>query len=444
MFGKGIDIKKALNADISGNSEIYFNGISTDSRTIGDGEVFLALIGKNFDGHRFIEGLIGKAKGFIVNRNFDLKGDKNFFVIKVDDTLKAYSKLANYWRKRCKVKVIGISGSLGKTTTKELIAGVLSKRYRILKTYENLNNIIGLSKMLLSLRDEDFAVLEMGINNVYEMRELCETAEPDYGVITNIAPVHLEGLKSMANVYEEKKILFDYSKNAVFINNEDSFLKNYSRDSVEKIYFGKGSSYRYGEHKIIDFKMMMVDIFINEKKITVEFPYINLGFPILLCLSCGVGSYFNISPEEAKSAISSVKLPKLRMQILEKNGKKIILDAYNANPVSIKYALKTIMELDGNRKSVVLGDIKELGRFSRYYHTLIAKNLAKLPLKNIVLVGEEMRYAHDYLNKKLIKHYYYYDSLSARDIFNRILEDSDVVLIKGSRGVQLERIIGEN
>lgn len=443
MFGKGIDIKKALNAYVSGNTEISFDGISTDSRTIQEKEVFLALKGPRFDGHNFIDSLKGKTKGFIVNKDFYLEGNKDFFVVKVPDTLKAYVQLANYWRKKTNPKIVGITGSLGKTTTKELIAEILSKQTKVLKTYENLNNIIGLSKMLLSLRDEKIAVLEMGINNMGEMEELCKIAEPDIGVITNIAPVHLEGLKSLQDIYKEKKILFDHSKSAIFINKEDKFLRNYKKEGIKKIYFGKGSDFSYGEHKIINFTKMSVDLVVKGEKINVEFPYINLGMPILLSIATAVGNYLNVNIQDIKSGIASIKLPKLRMEILEILGKKVILDAYNANPVSVKYALKTLMELEGKRKSVILGDIKELGKYSKYYHTLLAKYVAKLPLKDIVLVGEEMIFAHQYLKNKKIKHFYYKDVLSAKSKFEKFLKDSDIILIKGSRAVQLEKILGE-
>ncbi|MCX7990759.1 MAG: UDP-N-acetylmuramoyl-tripeptide--D-alanyl-D-alanine ligase, partial [Proteobacteria bacterium] len=442
--GKGIDIKQAINCDISGNTDIFFDGISTDTRTIKEKEIFLALKGPKYDGHNFIDTLKGKIKGFIVNRDFHLSGGKDFFVIKVDDTLKAYGEIANFWRRKINPKVIGVTGSLGKTTTKELIAGVLSKKTKVLKTEANLNNIIGVSRMLLSIRDQKMVVLEMGINNVGEMQELCKIAEPDIGIITNIAPVHLEGLKSLRNVFEEKKVIFDYAREAIFVNKEDKFLKNYKKKGVKRIFFGKGSPFSYGGHSIINFSKMQVSLMVKDKILNIDFPYINLGLPVLLSSAVAVGKYFNINDEDIKSALESVKLPKLRMEILDINGKKVILDAYNANPVSVKYALKTLLELTGERKTVVLGDIKELGKYSKYYHVVLAKQLATLSLKNIVLIGDEMENCHIYLRDKNIKHYYFKDVFSASKSFEKILHNSDVVLIKGSRAVQLEKILGED
>lgn len=444
MFGKGIDFRKAIKAEIMGNEEISFDGISTDSRTIKDNEVFLALKGPNFDGHSFIESLKGKAKGFIVDKEFDIKGGKNFFVVKVDNTLRAYGKIANYWRRKINPKLVGITGSLGKTTTKELVGEVLSKKAKVLKTEGNLNNIIGLSKMLLSLRDQKIAVLEMGINNFGEMAHLCEIAEPDIGIVTNIAPVHLEGLKSLSNIYREKTVIFDCSKEAIFINKEDSFLKKYDKEGVKKVYFGKGTEYSYGSHRISSFDYMMVNINAQGREIELKFPYINLGLPIILALAVSVGKYFNVSDDDIKRAIQEVKLPKLRMEVIDVKGKKVILDAYNSNPVSLKYALKTLMELEGNKKSVVLGDIKELGRYSKYYHVLIAKVLIKLKLKEIILVGDEMFYTHTYLKENKVKHNYFKRVDDAKECFDNMINKSDIILIKGSRAVKLEKLLGES
>lgn len=443
MFGKGIDIKKALRSELSGNGDISFSGISTDSRTIEKGEIFLALKGPRFDGHNFIKDLKGKAKGFIVEKGFEFKGGKDYFVVHVEDTLEAYGKLANYWRKKLNPKVIGVTGSLGKTTTKELISAILSKKGKVLKTHSNLNNVIGVSKTLLSLKDEQIAVIEMGVNNIGEMEKLCKISEPDLGVITNIAPVHLEGLRSLKTVYEEKKVLFDYSKEAIFINKEDEFLKGYDREDVKKIYFGKGSSVSYGKPEIVDFKEMEVMINISGEKVLTSFPYINLGLPIIIALASAVGHYFGVEPKDIKEAVKNIKLPKLRMELVEMEGKKIILDAYNANPVSMKYAILTLLQLEGKRKSVVLGDIRELGRYSKYYHSLLGRFLSKLSLKDIVLVGTEINHTHLYLKKKGIRHYYFKEVTEARERFEKVMKESDIVLIKGSRGVALEKILGD-
>jgi len=443
MFGTALEIKKTLNAELSGNGDISFEGISTDSRTFKDGEIFLALKGKNFDGHGFINELLGRAKGFIVEKGTAIKGGKDFFVIYVNNTLDAYATLANYWRKKINPKVISVTGSLGKTTTKELIAAVLAKKFKVLKTHANLNNIIGLSRTLLSLKDEEIAVLELGINNVGEMESLCQIALPDIGIVTNIAPVHLEGLESLSKIYMEKKVILDYSKEAVFINKEDSFLKNYQKKGIKKIFFGKGSPISYSKTEFQDFKSMSLSVYVNEEKLNVIFPYINLGLPILISLAAGVGKYFGVRNQDIIDAIAAVKLPRLRMEILEFKNKKIILDAYNANPVSVKYAIKSLLKLEGKKKSVIIGDIKELGKYSRYYHVLLGRFLAKIPLRHIVLVGEEIYNTHLYLKNLGIKSHHFKNVEEARKIFEKILKDSDILLIKGSRAVELEKILGE-
>jgi UDP-N-acetylmuramoyl-tripeptide--D-alanyl-D-alanine ligase len=447
MFGKSDELKTAVQGRLTGAGNKRFDGISTDSRHIKKGEVFLAIKGERFDGHQFAKDVIKKgAAGVIVNKGWQGSISPKAFIIEVDDTRKALGAAACYWRRKTAPLVIGVTGSCGKTTTKELIHAVLSKKFAVLKNHGNLNNYFGVSQTLLKLREESFAVIEMGINNMMEMKELTDIAEPDAGIITNIAPVHLEGLKSLREVYGEKKILLDRSKKAGFINKDDRFLAGYMNKKLQMISFGKKGRVAYSALKVNDLagiEFIITDK--NEKKGAphrFRFPYVGIGLSSNIAGAAAVGRYFGIGWEDIIAAVSSVRLPGLRMEILDRGGAKIIMDAYNANPASIKNALATLGCLEGRRKTVVLGDMKELGRWSGYYHRLIGQWLLKGGYSRICLVGSEIEETWKILKAAGLRNVSYHRSVEElRESFDGIEARSDIILVKGSRAIKLETLI---
>jgi UDP-N-acetylmuramoyl-tripeptide--D-alanyl-D-alanine ligase len=444
MFGNGWELAKACKGTLVGLGDIYFSGISIDSRTINDGEVFIAIIGERFDGHDFLKDAIKRgAKGVVVKRGTSIKKDKGFFIIYVDDTKVALGEIASYWRNKISPTVIAITGSCGKTSTKEMVHAILSKKYKTLKNKANLNNYFGVSLTLLSLKDEKFAVVEVGINQKYEMKEIAEIIKPDFSLITNIAPVHLEGLGSLQDIYMEKKILLDYAKTGVFLNNEDIRLKNYKRKGIRIRAFGRGGYISYKKPEILNEKSMKITL-IEKKRTsqTVIFPYIGVNLASNISASALVGRFFGIEWENIKDALENVSLPSMRMEVKEVCGIRIILDAYNANPYSMKNAIDTFSLLNFKRKNLILGDMKELGRWSAYYHSSLGRYLINFPFHNIYLVGKEIEKTYKVLKDYGKKGVHYFKSIEeCKKERDSIFKDCDAILLKGSRALALEKIL---
>ncbi len=444
MFGKGWELAKACNGTLVGLGDISFNGISIDSRTIKDGEVFIAIIGERFDGHDFVKDAIKRgAKGVVVKKGTNIRHGKDFFVVYVNDTKAALGEIASYWRNKVSPTIIAITGSCGKTSTKEMVHAVLSKKYKTLKNKANLNNYYGVSLTLLSLTNEKFAVVEVGINKKHEMKEVAQIIRPDFSLITNIAPVHLEGLGSLQDIYMEKKVLFDYAKTGVFLNNEDSRIKEYKRKAIKIRTFGRGGYISYKKPEILNERSMKITL-IEKKRMThtLIFPYVGINLASNISASALVGRVFGVDWEDIKDALENVSLPGMRMEVKEACGVKIILDAYNANPYSMKNAIDTFALLNFRRKNLILGDMKELGRWSAYYHSMLGRYLMNFSFHNIYLIGKEIEKTYKVLKDYGKKGVHYFESLE--DCINErdsIFKGCDAILLKGSRAVALEKIL---
>lgn len=446
MFGTGVELSKILSGKLVGDGNLPFDGVSTDTRKIKKGELFIALRGVRYDAHEFVSMAIkAGAVGVVVDRDVKIPA-KNVFKVNVSDTRLALKRLASYWRNKVNPVLIAVTGSCGKTTTKELIFSILNHKKKTLKNHANLNNFYGLCQTLLQLRDESYAVVEVGINNVNEMEELVSIAMPQAGIITNIAPVHLEGLKSMKEIYKEKKMVLDNSKDAVFINADDKFLKDYKNENVKMYTFGKRGRFSYKDLVIKHLDGMVFTVFDREDKqkakCDVLFPYTGIALPENVTGAVAVGRYFNVDWQDIATAIRDVRLPGLRMERLQVGRCNVILDAYNANPASIRQAIDTFELIEGENKAVVLGDMRELGRFSKFYHQLLGKRLLKCKFKNILLIGKEIIYTYEVLKAQNIKYVKYFETVDdAKTYFNRLLDVSDMMLIKGSRLIALEKLV---
>lgn len=404
----------------------------TDSRNIPENSMFFALKGANFNGNEFAADAIRRGALYAVVDEAEYATPEA--AILVDNVLETLQQLANFHRHYCNAGIIALTGSNGKTTTKELMKAVLSRKYRIIATQGNLNNHIGVPLTLLSIKeDTQLAIVEMGANHKKEIRFLCGIAEPDHGYITNFGKAHLEGFGGIEGVIEGKSELYEYLIQAnkhIFINADDPVqlqrIGNYANltgfsENQEKglpIQFLAASPYVSIQYKEIVMQTQLIG----------KYNFLNCAAAIL------AGHYFEIPSEAIKEALEAYVPANNRSQIIEKNGSRIILDAYNANPSSMRAALENFELLQGSHKIAFLGDMFELGQAAPSEHQAIADLAESLHLDRTYLIGENFAR----VNSKLTK-------FSSFDQFEVYLkknppEPADI-LIKGSRGMALERIL---
>jgi UDP-N-acetylmuramoyl-tripeptide--D-alanyl-D-alanine ligase len=416
---------------------LKFPRISTDSRNVIPGSIFFALKGDHFDGNRFASEALSKGAACAVISDSALATGKEFIL--VPDTLMALQQLAAFHRNSVKAKIIGITGSNGKTTTKELIGKVLATSFKTITTRGNLNNHIGVPLTVLSIeKDTAFAVVEMGANHPGEIARLCQIARPHYGIITNIGKAHLEGFGSFEGVIKAKSELYDFirqSEGLAFLNIDDPLLSRLSQEI---------KLFTYGSSENADCK----------GQITARDPFLGVAWSsgmhsgyvsttlygdynfenVMAAVSMGL--FFGVSPEQIENAISLYIPENNRSQMIKTAHNTLFLDAYNANPSSMKAALTNFHKIGITKKMIILGDMMELGQFSLEEHRSIIELARKLNFNRVICVGE-------------------YFSMAAKGgqeiCFSNVIETelwlqhhpvyNMDVLLKGSRKVQLEKLI---
>lgn len=414
--------------------------ITTDSRNCPVGSIYFALKGARFDGNKFALSTLKDGCSLAVVDDFSLKDVEDCFF--VDDVLKTLQELATYHRKKLGVKIIGITGTNGKTTTKELIASVLSKKYNVGFTQGNLNNHIGVPLTLLSFtKDTEIAVVEMGANHIKEIEFLVNIAQPDFGLITNVGKAHLEGFGSFEGVQKTKAELYDFLKNnnkTVFINQDNNFLHNMlGATSIEKVEYGtRKECFIRGElvesNSFLEFYWTKgVEKHYVTTKLLGQYNFENA------LAAVAVGSFFDVAPAFINEALSSYQPQNHRSQLVETLRNKVILDAYNANPTSIKAALDNFKNVVANNKTIILGEMRELGEDSENEHIEVVKQLQSLAFDKIFLVGNE--YKKLLPNDVTFKWFESVENLKEHLQYNRL--QNSYILVKGSRSNRLEQIV---
>ncbi|MGD1945050.1 MAG: UDP-N-acetylmuramoyl-tripeptide--D-alanyl-D-alanine ligase [Croceivirga sp.] len=411
---------------------LKYQKISTDTRKIEKNCIYFALKGPNFNGNAFAQEALKKGASYAVidEKKYNLKSK----TILVKDVLKTLQELGTYHRNHCKAKVISLTGSNGKTTTKELIQAALSKKYNTIATKGNLNNHIGVPLTLLSIQQNtEIAIIEMGANHQKEIEELSNISQPDFGYITNFGKAHLEGFGGIKGVIKGKSELYEYllaNNRHVFLNADDSIQKEKLSGYVKKFGFSQ-SDHQYYPIKFLG-ASPFVEIAFEETKVSTQltgaYNFPNCAVAIL------IGKYFNVPPIDIKSALEGYIPENNRSQILKKNGRHIILDAYNANPTSMQAALESFDQTKGDEKWLFLGDMFELGEDSAKEHQQIADLSAEFGFKNVCLVGEHFtRTTTEFLQ------FNSFEDLKNSFDFKNITKGH--ILIKGSRGMAMERIL---
>lgn len=422
-------------------------GVSTDTRRITPDCLFVALKGDTFDGNKFAEQALASGARYAVVDDPDVASRVSGCLL-VTDGLTALQDLARHHRRTFSFPVIALTGSNGKTTTKELIAAVLSKNYQVYATVGNLNNHIGVPLTLLALNEQhELAIVEMGANHQKEIELLCSIAQPTHGLITNVGKAHLEGFGGVEGVRKGKGELYDYlAQNAktVFINSLDKTLTAMYRERLKAIrsettfaeaifYPGVDSTQEpitlLSESPVVVYRDSM------SQNVTTHLPG-RYNFENMLA-ALAIGDYFGVSPEEANRAIADYNPTNNRSQHIVKGTNTMLLDAYNANPSSMAAAVQQFAATPARRKVVILGDMYELGPESEAEHAALGKLIAESKFDLVILAGKDMHYALGYLPKA----YYFPDKFSLHNwLMDNPMTDTHI-LVKGSRGMSLESVV---
>ncbi len=427
--------------------------VCTDTRDIKKDSIFFALKGGNFNANQFAEQALDSGCSLVVIdeifplskgvRGITPQEDERYFL--VDDVLSTLQALANYHRKQLSIPVISITGTNGKTTSKELLHAVLSQKYNVLATKGNLNNHIGVPLTLLNIKAQhEIAIVEMGANHQQEIDLLCAIAEPDFGMITNIGKAHLEGFGGFEGVVKTKNELYNFirqKKGKVFVNADNKLLQKLS-EGMDKITFGtlKGADY-IGEfvesNPFVKLKCKAKNDTqsIDEKPIITTQLIGNYNFENILAAAC-IGHYFDVSGEQIKQGLENYVPSNNRSQVMQTQSNLLLLDAYNANPSSMHAAIENFAQMNQPNKMVILGDMLELGADSEKEHDIIITLLHKKNITNLLLVGPFFKESGKSINAKTFS-----NSDEAVAYLKQNPVKNTTILIKGSRGIKLEKVV---
>lgn len=407
----------------------YFesNAVSTDTRNIKENDIFFALKGENFDANTYVDEAIAKGAKYVVIDDKKFYRDEKQYIL-VENVLETLQKLANFHRNFLQVPILALTGSNGKTTTKELIYAVLSQKYYLKATKGNLNNHIGVPLTILSMnRNTEIGIVEMGTNHFGEIKNLCEIAEPDFGYITNFGKAHLESFKNIDGVVKAKSELYNY----LIENEKKAFVNLWDERQVELT------------KELVTIAVKPIEVFntpepqlsfifndeVVKTQLVGDFNVNNIAAAI------AIGQFFEVPNEDIIQAIKKYKPENKRSQYIEKKHVKIVLDAYNANPTSMQAALQTFANDDTENKIPVLGDMYELGDTAQEEHQNIVELVKDLGFKSSVFIGQQFATTkHD--NLKVYKNFEDF-----KNQFNVEEYKNKTLLIKASRGMALERVV---
>jgi UDP-N-acetylmuramoyl-tripeptide--D-alanyl-D-alanine ligase len=410
--------------------------VQTDTRKLKKGDIFFALKGPNFNGNQFAKQALEAGAAYAVVDEAPAEPDSRIIV--VDDTLTTLQQLAKYHREQFDIPFIAITGSNGKTTTKELVHAVLSSSYKTYTTQGNLNNHIGIPITILSIGyDADMAVIEMGANHLREIASYCEYTQPTHGIITNCGKAHLEGFGSLEGVRKGKGELYDFLR----AHNGTAFVM-WDYDYLQSMSSGIATVVKYGTTDTAD---IVGQVKQSEPFLTVSFSK-GVNIPELqtqlvgqynlpnVLVAATAGKYFNVPDNKIRSAIENYTPSNSRSQLIEKNGNKFILDAYNANPTSMKAAIENFAGIQSNNKVLMLGGMAELGADSLQEHEAIVSLIKQYQWREVVLVGGDfLKFDHPYTKMA--------NATEAAEWFKGQHFQDTYFLIKGSRSMQMEKVL---
>ena len=437
---------------IVGNRELECENFSKDTRTIQKGDIYIGIKGERFDGSKFWKQALENGADAVIIENIEISEQEkekysNKTIIKVKDTLKALYEIAKYKRNLYNIPVVAITGSVGKTSTKDLVASVVSTKYKTLKTEGNNNNNIGLPLTILELKDHEALVIEMGMNHFGEISLLTNIAKPTLAVITNIGTSHIGNLGSRENILKAKlEILEGMSLPKLIINNDNDLLNKWYEENKENI-----EVHTFGIENKSDLNARNIelredgstfDAVSKNKKIKIEVPVGGKHFVYNALCATEVGNILGISDEKIKQGISQFELTKKRMDIKKLgSGAVLINDTYNASYESMQASLEFLHNYSGTRKIAVLGDMLELGEYAVELHKKVGEEVAKRNIDILICAGESSKYIIEEANKNpKIETYYFNNNEQIVEKLSQELRNGDVVLIKASNAMKFFEI----
>ncbi len=420
-------------------------GISIDSRTIRKGELFIALKGENFDGHDFLRDAFDRGACGAVVSVPPAAPSTDRTIVYVPNTLKALQDIAHYIRVKSGIPVVGITGTNGKTTTKEMAASILGTKYKVLKNTGNLNNQVGLPLSIFNMaEDDEVAVLEMGASAPGDIRELCGIASPEYGVLTNIGHAHIEGFKDIGAVRQAKMELLD-SVRVAAVNADDEFMMEglRIREDMELIRFGMKTEYDvYAEGVDCDERTCRFKLHVRNESAPVQLSVTGIFNVNNALAAASVGLMFGLPVNRICEGLEKFEGVPMRLEINELGGALVISDVYNANPASMEEGLKELLRLKRDRTVAVLGDMLELGAYAESAHRRLGAWMARQGVDLFIAVGPLMAIAAEEFKKeggrdaRKVN-----DSLEARSVLHETYAPGDTILVKGSRTMYMERVV---
>lgn len=420
--------------------------VCTDTRKLSPGCLFFALKGQSFDGNQFADYALAHGAAYAVIDDPTVASSERHLLVK--DALVALQQLSTRHRLSFDIPVVAIGGSNGKTTTKELVSAVLSSRYACHSTQGNFNNHIGVPLTLLTMPGKtEIAVIEMGTNHAGDIDLLCQIAQPTHGLLTNIGKEHLEGFGDLQGVKEAEGELYRYlarSKGCAFVNLSEKYLKSMSRSVACRVGYAAGQE--HPNNSKIEVKLLAFAPFVHASFLSDEGPVVEVNTRLMgrhnfnnVMTAIALGIYFKVPGERIKAALEAYTPSNNRSQLLRRGSNAILLDAYNANPSSMKPALEALTHMQAQKRVAILGDMRELGHDSHKEHLAMLRFAARLGLDALVLVGEEFGRTPYQRHGAL----HFPDAATAKEWLVQQHFEHTAILIKGSRGIRLEGVIEE-
>jgi len=445
------EILQAVNGTLlSGDINTVFGNVCTDSRSVKEGDIFVPLVGEKFDGHDYILSSLEKgALGSLTQKDTEISSDR--VLIKVPDTLKALRDLAAYYRQKFSIPFVGITGSVGKTSTKEMVASVLQRVFKVHKTQGNFNNEIGVPLTVFGLdRSHEACVVEMGMSGFGEISRLTSIVKPDIAIITNIGLSHIEKLGSKNNILKAKMEILEglNEKGLVILNGDDSLLYGLKGLlNFRTVFYGLDEGMDYHGYNVVSLgeQGSTFNINIGNREYTVKIPVPGLHNIYNALAGIAAGIELGISPDEIIKGIGDFSPGKMRLNIIKHNGLKIINDVYNASPQSMEAAIDVLKDIsEGGRTIAVLGDMLELGEISKKAHFDVGKYAVTKGIDFVAAVGEYRNNIADGAvdagaGKDNV--FVFKNNTEAASFLKEFVKPGDVLLVKGSRGMKMEEIV---